>query len=358
MDNTLILYIDLRDVMEKKNVDTWLDNNLSKFELLGKHVAFIIETLLQQNDIDYLSVGYRTKSKQGVLEKIERKKYKNPIEDLTDISGIRIILYFETDIDKVCNIISNTFNIDKSNSVDNSNRLSTDKVGYRSVHYVCDIGEGRKELSEYEFISNLKCEIQVRTVLQHAWAELTHDRNYKLGAKLPDHIQRKINLYSGMLEIADLGFSEIINEIGQYSDSLRHKGLQEFTAQSIDSINLLAYVNEICKQKGLILKNNPIFENDDFNELIDELEYMGISALEEIGEIMPENYVEISNTKFSNTIYGFVRDMMLIKDYKRLHSKPGLNWIIDDPDLMQKNTDYYSNFMSKSEAKNLVEMFS
>ncbi|GKX50623.1 GTP pyrophosphokinase [Budvicia aquatica] len=347
--------------MEKKNVDAWLDNNLSKFELLGKHVAFIIETLLQQNNIDYLSVGYRTKSKQGVLEKIERKEYKNPIEDLTDISGIRIILYFETDIDKVCNIISSTFNIDKKNSMDNSNRLSTDKVGYRSVHYVCDIGEGRKELSEYEFISNLKCEIQVRTVLQHAWAELTHDRNYKLGAKLPDHIQRKINLYSGMLEIADLGFAEIINEINQYSDSLSHKGLQEFTAQAIDSINLLAYVNEICKQKGLILKPNDTWDSSITSELINELEHMGIKSLDEIGEIIPENYVEISNNQTSNNIYGFIRDMMLIKDYKLLYSIPKLNWAISDnrdPEDIQKNIEFYSNFMPEPEAKKLVEMFS
>ncbi|HDS2774581.1 TPA: hypothetical protein QIE21_002123 [Enterobacter bugandensis] len=55
-------------------LNKWIDESLPKFELLGKHIAFIIETLLQQNEIAYLSVSYRTKTKEGIIEKVGRKK--------------------------------------------------------------------------------------------------------------------------------------------------------------------------------------------------------------------------------------------------------------------------------------------
>lgn len=116
------------------------------------------------------------------------------------------------------------------------------------MHYVCDIGEKRNTLKEYEYISGLNCEIQVRTMLQHAWAELTHDRNYKLGANLPLQIQRKINLYSGMLEIADEGFSEIVNAIEEYKESIRDNDLEELSSQEINSINLSKFVQEITQK--------------------------------------------------------------------------------------------------------------
>uniref|UniRef100_UPI00396B139D GTP pyrophosphokinase n=2 Tax=Klebsiella/Raoultella group TaxID=2890311 RepID=UPI00396B139D len=172
-------------------------------------------------------VSYRTKTKEGIIEKVDRKNYKNPWKQLTDVSGVRVILYLESDIVRVSEILNSTFNIDNENSMSNESRLSSDKVGYRSVHYVCDIGEKRNVLKEYEYVSGMKCEIQVRTMLQHAWAELTHDRNYKLGANLPLEIKRKINLFSGILEIADQGFSEIVNSIEEYKESLSKEDLEQ-----------------------------------------------------------------------------------------------------------------------------------
>lgn len=106
--------------MKERSVDSWVDENLPKFELLGKHMAFIVENLLQQNQVEYLSVSYRTKTKEGILEKINRKNYKNPTEELTDISGVRVILYLESDIAKVSKVIKSTFNINVKNSIDNA----------------------------------------------------------------------------------------------------------------------------------------------------------------------------------------------------------------------------------------------
>lgn len=347
--------------MKEQNFNSWVDDNLSKFELLGKHIAFIIENLLQQNQVEYLSVSYRTKSKEGILEKVSRKKYKNPIEELTDISGVRVILYLESDIAKVSDIIKSTFNIDSKNSMDNEGRLSSDKVGYRSVHYVCDIGEKRNALSEYEYISGLNCEIQVRTMLQHAWAELTHDRNYKLGANLPLQIQRKINLFSGMLEIADEGFSEIVNSIEEYKESLSNNDLKQLYSQEINSINLFKFVQDITRDIGLELEPVRDWGGSTTKEIIDELKCTGLNSFKLIAEAIPNNYVEVCKEYTpENNIYGFLRDIMLIKNFEGLSEKESINWALvgdEDDEEGDKYREFYSHFMSEDEAVKLVRTF-
>ncbi|MFP1871156.1 GTP pyrophosphokinase family protein [Lonsdalea quercina] len=347
--------------MKENSFSSWIDDNLPKFKLLGKHIAFIIENLLQQNQIEYLSVSYRTKTKEGILEKIGRKNYKRPVEELTDISGVRVILYLESDIAKVSNIIKSTFNIDTKNSIDNESRLSSDKIGYRSVHYVCDTGEKRNNLKEYELISGLNCEIQVRTMLQHAWAELTHDRNYKLGANLPLQIQRKINLFSGMLEIADEGFSEIVNSIKEYKESISNNDLKQLFSQEINSINLYKFAQEIIKESDLKLHPVKDWGGKNTKDVIDELEYIGLNDFKIIFESIPEKYVEVSNEYIpDNNIYGFLRDIMLIKDFEGLSRKETLNWALvgdDDDDEADKMRSFYSHFMSKEKADQLVHTF-
>ncbi|KFC81221.1 GTP pyrophosphokinase [Buttiauxella agrestis] len=347
--------------MKEQSINSWVDENLPKFELLGKHIAFIIENLLQQNQVDYLSVSYRTKTKEGILEKIGRKKYKNPTDELTDISGVRIILYLESDITRVSDVIKSTFNIDVKNSMDNEGRLSSDKVGYRSVHYVCDIGEKRNALKEYEYISGLNCEIQVRTMLQHAWAELTHDRNYKLGANLPLQIQRKINLYSGMLEIADEGFSEIVNAIDEYKESIKDNDLEALLSQEINSINLSKFVQEISKKIGLDLVPVKDWGGSTTRDIIEELEFTGLDNFKSIADSIPDNYVEVCKVHSpENNIYGFLRDVMLINDFEGLSRKESLNWAVvgdEDEEEAEHLREFYSHFMSEEKASQLVRTF-
>ncbi|MDU6090391.1 MAG: RelA/SpoT domain-containing protein [Staphylococcus lugdunensis] len=347
--------------MKEEDFNSWIDDNLSKFELLGKHIAFIIENILQQNKVEYLSVSYRTKTKEGIFEKVERKSYKNPMVELTDISGVRVILYLESDIEKVSDIIKSTFSIDYKNSTDNEGRLSSDKIGYRSVHYVCNIGEKRNALKEYEYISELNCEIQVRTMLQHAWAELTHDRNYKLGANLPLQIQRKINLYSGMLEIADEGFSEIVNSIEEYKESIKSNGLEQFFSQEINSLNLKEFVNQFAKKIGLNLKPVKAWGGKITKDIIEELKFAEMSSFKVLADSIPKNYAKVSNELTpDNNIYGFLRDLMLINNFEGLNRKRPINWALvsdEDDNMMEEMVHFYSHFMPDEKAKQLVLTF-
>ncbi|HDZ1320210.1 TPA: GTP pyrophosphokinase, partial [Klebsiella pneumoniae] len=270
--------------------EEWIAEKLPYFKLMSSQLASVIENVLKQNNIDYFSVESRTKDRNGITEKIKRKNYKDPKTQLTDISGIRIILYIEDDVMKVCNIIKDTFQVDSENSLDNMQRLSTDRIGYRSTHFVCDVGNVRSEMKEYSSFSGLKFEIQIRTILQHSWASLTHDRNYKVANSLPQDIQRKINLYSGMLEVVDIGFSEVINDINKYKDSLTEKDVTEYIDNTIDSINLVEFINKITSQHAYIL--HPVHLPFDNEELIKELHHYNIFNLNQLQEIIPSDFFD------------------------------------------------------------------
>jgi ppGpp synthetase/RelA/SpoT-type nucleotidyltranferase len=86
------------------------------------------------------------------------------LKEVTDLAGIRVICYVEADVQRVCKIIEAAFTVDPSNSSDKARGLGTDRVGYRSVHFVARFTDERLALPEYRRFHDLLFEIQVRTI--------------------------------------------------------------------------------------------------------------------------------------------------------------------------------------------------
>lgn len=301
--------------MENKN---WYIKNKKIFEKLAEKVETILTDILQEDGIEYHQIHSRGKEISSFLKKSENPKYKS-INDMTDLAGIRVITYVEDSIPKICKIIEDNFTIDTANSLDKSDDLGLDKVGYKSVHYVGSLSESRIKLTENKKFKNLKFEIQVRTILQHSWAEIEHDRNYKFGGELPTKIQRRFKLLAGLLELADNEFNSISQEIDKYSEKVKGKtekgdlnipinstSLQEYIVQKFTSINDLIFSKE--------------FPNKE--RIIKELKNYDLQTLLDIEKIIPEeifqNYITIGE-KISPL--GFLRDIMIINDYKKYFEK-------------------------------------
>lgn len=87
--------------------------------------------------------------------------------------------------------------------------LRQERLGYQSVHYVVELKPNRSVLAEYARYSGLRAEIQLRTVLQHAWAEIEHDIQYKAVETIPLAIRRRFMALAGLLEIADREFQAV-----------------------------------------------------------------------------------------------------------------------------------------------------
>lgn len=187
-----------------------------KYDALGGNLVQALEQFLREKDIKVLFVGYRVKDKDSFLEKIERKQYEQPFDECEDLCGVRIICYYQSDEDKITEIISNEFEVLQSQ--DKEELLEADQFGYRSKHFVVKIKNEWLIAPNYRGLENLKAEIQVRTVLMHAWAEIEHKLAYKKKEHIHEKFKRKLSRISAKLEEADEQFEELKNEVANYKE--------------------------------------------------------------------------------------------------------------------------------------------
>jgi ppGpp synthetase/RelA/SpoT-type nucleotidyltranferase len=135
-------------------------------------------------------------------------RYPSPNEQLTDLAGVRVIVFLRDNVDIVCNEIGVLFNVVESEDV-GDRVYRKGKFGYQSKHLLIRLGDDRKNLRENKLIKDLICEVQVRTLLQHAWAEMEHDIQYKSEIDVPLDLNKRFSALAGLLEIADREFASI-----------------------------------------------------------------------------------------------------------------------------------------------------
>jgi ppGpp synthetase/RelA/SpoT-type nucleotidyltranferase len=173
-------------------------------------LTLVHELLIAQN-IKTQNIEHRTKTVTSFLEKIDRdgKSYKDPIKEITDLSGLRIILFYLDDIDKVENLIKSEFKVDPKLSINKKNILDFDQFGYLSVHQIISLKMPRSALTEWKKFDGLVAEIQTRTVLQHAWASISHTLQYKNEKDIPKELRRQLHRLAGLFELSDEEFLKI-----------------------------------------------------------------------------------------------------------------------------------------------------
>jgi ppGpp synthetase/RelA/SpoT-type nucleotidyltranferase len=172
-------------------------------------------------------VGARAKELTSAVAKVRRKRYGRPWQQLTDQVGARVIVYYPEDVDKAAEALRTAFEIDKTRSIDKRRELQTRQFGYRSVHLLIRLGKGLPiELAT--MFSRMWIEVQVRSVLEHAWAEIDHEIVYKGGTTFPDPLLRRFGALAGALEILDAQFSALRGEREALIDQL----VQGFGAKS------------------------------------------------------------------------------------------------------------------------------
>ena len=194
------------------------DRNIEKYNSLGQNVAESLRILLQSANLKTLSIYYRIKDLDSFLEKIERKSYQKPFEETEDICGIRIICYYQKDISKIEEILTKEF--ETIDSFKKENDLDYNEFGYRSHHLIASIKKEWESTPNFRGLSKLKFELQIRTVLMHAWAEIEHNLSYKNKAQTPRHFRRKLGVISAVLEDADQKFDELKKESEKYQKQL------------------------------------------------------------------------------------------------------------------------------------------
>jgi putative GTP pyrophosphokinase len=189
------------------------------YQLFVLEIEKILKVALSSRKIKVASVEGRAKTIESFAEKAAKQslldptqpKYRNPSYEITDCAGLRIITFFPKTLNEVDQIIGAEFMILEKN--DKGDDLKRDgRLGYQSIHYLISLGANRATLAEYSQFKDLIAEIQVRTILQHAWAEIEHDIQYKSLETAPLSIQRRFISLAGLLELADREFQSIHDE--------------------------------------------------------------------------------------------------------------------------------------------------
>ena len=304
------------EIKTKEDHGLWYDNNIDPYKGLAEIIAVTLKNSLISQKISFVDVPYRSKTKKSFLKKIEDKlteKDYSP-ESMTDLAGIRVITLIESDVQKVCDLVSKMFNVHQADSVNKSEKLGEEKVGYRSIHFVCDVGEERANLPEFSFYKGLCFEIQIRTALEHAWAEIEHDRGYKLGGKLPSHLNRRFKLLSGLLESADLEFNRLTVEIEEYAIEL-NKNIGEknldFEITNISLITLLqTKYSKNCNDTARSELTAPL------EYLIDEINEYGIFNLNDLDQLIQVTLTQFP-TLFVPSFNGFIRTIMMLDNLEK-----------------------------------------
>lgn len=203
----------------------------------------LIEELLRLGGFGVHSVTSRIKEGSSLRSKLGRsgKDYRR-LREVTDIVGIRVITHFEDDVDRIGALIEHEFEIDRERSIDKRRLLDPDRFGYLSLHYICSLTETRLRLPEFNRFKEMTCEVQIRSILQHAWAEIEHDLGYKAGATVPAPIRRRFSRLAGLLEIADTEFTHLRDELTSYESRVADEIKQNASSVQIDDVSLKAFI--------------------------------------------------------------------------------------------------------------------
>lgn len=175
----------------------------------------LVTSALDDAGINYLAVTGRTKSVESFAGKAARRAdgrllYPDPLEQITDQIGLRVITYVRDDVDAVAQLLAGELTVLDDRDM-GQETADQGRWGYVSRHLVVAVDASRTLSADQEALRTFTASVQIRTVLQHAWAEFEHDIRYKgtvPEAHAPD-LNRRFTLAAGLLELADQEFSAI-----------------------------------------------------------------------------------------------------------------------------------------------------
>ncbi|MEU0209974.1 RelA/SpoT domain-containing protein [Streptomyces canus] len=237
-------------------VDQFIARYTKEYDFYSRAAQLVTQALerdLKESGVRCI-VTYRAKDITRLEEKCRqralRKKYKTVediYEDIVDLAGVRIALYFPAEQDQVEKAVNRLFDLTEKKSFPESNRRSTGKEfsGYSATHY-------RVRLKERELIdpdtryAKARVEVQVASVLMHAWSEVEHDLAYKpLSGDLSDSEKKILDQLNGLV-IA-----------GEMSLRMLQEASENRVARSGRFLNHYELAAHLLNQAGKIL-NEPV----------------------------------------------------------------------------------------------------
>lgn len=198
-------------MMDIDDFKRYLVENRASYEAWGNHIASeiyagLVALMGEAAARLFIKVTSepRVKSIESALGKVGRKGYDNPVQQMTDLVGVRFVVLLSDDIDTIGEIIQKNehwvsiVSKDYHEDINNNPKL----FDYQSKHFEVR-PKSDFRISEILVTTDMCCEVQVRTLLQHAYAELVHDSVYKPVGPVPKKAERQIARSMALMETTD-----------------------------------------------------------------------------------------------------------------------------------------------------------
>ncbi len=202
--------------------------------------------LIEEAGLKIHNITGRLKRPESLADKLRRKpgRYRS-LEDVTDLVAVRVITYFESDVAAVSRLLEAHHEVNWEHSVDKSMMHDPDRFGYMGVHYVVRVPPGLEQVMPPATgaapptaglpTAGQHYEVQIRSILQHAWAEIEHDLGYKNREAVPREVQRRFYRLAGLLEMADEEFMALDRLSRDYAATLPERVRTEPDSVFIDA---------------------------------------------------------------------------------------------------------------------------
>jgi ppGpp synthetase/RelA/SpoT-type nucleotidyltranferase len=197
------------------------------------------------------SIQYRAKEASHLKPKLGVRGLlsSSSIEDeIKDLAGTRLIFYTNTDVDRFLNsrLIPENFEVDWDQTRIHHPTEENAKQRYQAIHYTVSLNEARTVLAEYAKFKGFRCEIQIQTILIHAWAETSHDITYKrfegkgFGQRAVSSIEARLNkIMDDYLLPAGYEFQKVQHDFQRLT-----QGKEVFDRGTIEALDASANNNE------------------------------------------------------------------------------------------------------------------
>lgn len=242
-------------------------------ELLCTQLESQLHRLISENDI---VLGFPIQRRVKSWDSIQRKLPSLPasvrkLDELQDLAGLRVVLQFHRDVEKVCHLIDNT--LDVIRRYDTSERLKDDQFGYASIHFIVQLPKAWLTVPTMATLAGVRAEIQVRTLAQHIWAAASHTFQYKSEQSVPHALRRTIYRVSALLETVDLELERLVADRESYRTALEAAGAKTTGALDVDS--LAAVLDEILPSQNKAT-------DEEYSETLNDLQEAGLETADDL----------------------------------------------------------------------------
>lgn len=273
-----------------------------------------VEDLLADAGVTYDRVVARVKDWPSMKSKAYKKNvegewlYPEPWEEIHDLIGVRVTTFHSTEIPVAIDVLQQSFTVERSVDKTAETRVSGG-FGYGSHHLILTVDENSTDIEELAAYQGVSFEVQIRTVLQHAWAEFEHDIRYKRGVEeLDPKVDRAFALAAGLIELADQQFDQIaaaqVSEDGSRDDV-------DLTPETLPGVLAMLLGNRFPRSRS-----------ENYRFLAEILAADGITTVSELAELLDD------------------ADIAAVHSALRYRFHPGQIRLIDDLLLLRYGRDH------------------